>query len=97
MIKMDKKSDRYISYKGIECEKNSAQLMVLLRQHIDDPSKNNAFWDKFRGLLVDAESGKGKDYLFLIHCYINNIQELFELYEDQQALDLLHKIEVECC
>lgn len=96
MIKMDKKSDRYVSYKGIECEKNSALLIVLLRRHIDDPSKTNPFWDKFRGLLDDAENGKGKGFLFLIHCYINNIQELSELYEDQEALDLLGKIEVEC-
>jgi len=97
MKETKKKSDRYISYKGIECEKNSAELIRLLRYHIDDPAKNNAFWGKFRGLLADAESGKGKDYLFLIHCYINNIQELFELYDDQPALDLLHQIEVECC
>lgn len=94
---MSVKSDRYVSYKGIECEKNAAKLVALLRRHIDDPDKNNAFWDKFKGLLADSENGTGKDYLFLIHSYINNIQELFELYEDEEALKLLHQIEVECC
>ena len=92
-----KKTDRYVSYEGIECEKNAQQLVVMLRRHIDDPEKNNPFWEKIQGLLADAESGKGRDFLFLIHCYINNLQELFEQYEDREALSLLRKIEVECC
>jgi len=97
MQQVSKKSDRYVSFKGIECEKNCASLMAMLRRHIDDPEKNNPFWDKFRQLLAAADDGTGQDYLFLIHSYINNIQELFDLYEDQEALALLRKIEVECC
>ncbi len=90
--------DRYISFKGIEEEKNSTELIRLLRRHIDDPEKTNPFWEKYKQMLADAESGKsGKDYLFLIHSYINNLFEFFEEMEDEEALALLHKIEVECC
>jgi len=44
-------SDRYVSYKDIDCEGNSRRLMELLRRHIDDPSKSNPFWEKFKEKL----------------------------------------------
>lgn len=37
------------------------------------------------------------DDLFLIHSYINQISELFEVWEDEQALKLLKQLEEECC
>ncbi|PLX97351.1 MAG: N(2)-fixation sustaining protein CowN [Desulfuromonas sp.] len=98
MNQTGQKSDRYVSFKGIEEEKNSTELIRMLRRHIDDPEKTNPFWEKYKQMLADCESGKsGKDYLFLIHSYINNLFEYFEEMEDEEALALLHKIEVECC
>jgi len=75
---------------------------VLLRHHIDDPAKTNRFWELFKGKLEritqPAESsGFSQDELYLIHAYINNIRELFELYDDQAALTLLDQIEAESC
>jgi hypothetical protein len=96
------KPDRYRSFSGIEGDKNAAQLMLLLRRHIDDPDKSNRFWDKFKEKLeqVGQNDGSGArclDNLFLIHSYINNIKELFEEYDDAEALALLEKIEAESC
>jgi hypothetical protein len=96
------KPDRYVSFVGIEGDKNSRNLMVMLRRHIDDPLKTNRFWEVFKGKLElvgkpDENSGRCLDELFLIHAYINNICELFELYDDQPALALLEKIEAESC
>jgi hypothetical protein len=96
------KPDRYVSFVGIEGDKNSRNLMVMLRRHIDDPLKTNRFWEMFKGKLElvgkpDENSGRCLDELFLIHAYINNICELFELYDDQPALALLEKIEAESC
>jgi hypothetical protein len=96
------KPDRYVSFVGIEGDKNSRELMVMLRRHIDDPLKTNRFWDMFKGKLElvgkpDQNSGRCLDDLYLIHAYINNIRELFELYDDQPALMLLEKIEMENC
>ncbi len=97
-MQAQEKPDRYVSFKGIECAKNTHQLITMLRQHLADPEKNNPFWEKFEQFLKDAESGvSGKDYLFLIHSYINNLEEFFEDVADQEALRLLKKIEVECC
>ncbi|WP_432822886.1 N(2)-fixation sustaining protein CowN [Trichloromonas sp.] len=92
-------TDRYKTFNGIDCEGNARGLVTMLRRHIDDPEKSNAFWEKFKGALDPgtSESGSCLDNLFLIHSYINTIRELFEEYEDNEALRLLDKIEVECC
>jgi len=98
----EKKTDRYVSFLGIDCEGNSRKLMAMLRRHIDDPAKSNPFWEKFREKLSrvglpDANGGRCLDELFLIHTYINNLYEIFEEYEDEEALALLGCIERECC
>jgi len=96
------KPDRYVSFVGIEGDKNARELVVMLRRHIDDPDRSNLFWQKFKEKLAkvgqpDGNGGRCLDELFLIHSYINNIRELFEEYEDHEALALLEKIEAESC
>ena len=95
------KPDRYVSFKGIDGDANAQKLMVMLRQHIDDPEKTNRFWELFKGKLDKlahvATNGFIQDELYLTHAYINNIRELFETYDDQQALALLDQIEAESC
>ena len=96
------KSDRYVTFIGIEGDKNSRDLMVMLRRHIDDPVRSNRFWELFKEKLErvgqpGGDGGRCLDELFLIHSYINNIRELFEEYDDQPALALLELIETESC
>lgn len=99
---MTTKTDRYVTYSNIDCEGNSKRLMAMLRKHIDDPKKTNAFWDKFKGMLDKIDkpaenNGRTIDEIFLIHTYINNLYEIFEEYDDSEALSLLDQIEQECC
>jgi hypothetical protein len=101
-MQQENKPDRYVSFVGIEGDKNSRELMVMLRRHIDDPGKSNRFWEMFKERLArvgqtDGNGGRCLDELFLIHSYINNIRELFEEYDDQPALALLEQIETESC
>ena len=95
------KPDRYLSFVGIEGDKNSQDLIALLRLHIDSPEKSNDFWERFKAKLARVgkpdQGGRCLDELFLIHSYINNIRELFEEYDDCPALALLEKIEQESC
>jgi len=96
------KPDRYVSFIGINGDENSRVLMEMLRRHIDDPEKTNPFWEKFKEKLnsvgkPDKTNGRCLDELFLIHSYINNIRELFETYDDRDALELLEQIEEESC
>lgn len=94
--------DRYVSFVGIEGDKNARELMQMLRRHIEDPTRNNRFWQLFTEKLAlvgqpDGNGGRCLDELFLLHSYINNIRELFEACDDQEALALLEKIEAESC
>lgn len=98
----EQKPDRYVSFIGIEGDRNSHELMLLLRRHIDNPDKSNRFWELFKDKLAlvgrtNHTGGRCVDELFLIHSYINNIRELFEEYDDQPALALLDQIETESC
>lgn len=98
----DAKPDRYVTFKGIDGDGNARRLVAMLRHHIDDPAKSNLFWEKFRDKLAtagsaDANGGRVLDELFLIHSYINNIRDLFEEYDDQEALALLQQLEAESC
>lgn len=101
-MQQEHKTDRHVTFIGIEGDENSRKLMVLLRRHIDDPCKTNRFWEMLKGKLdlvgkPDQNGGRSMDELFLIHSYINNIRELFEEYDDQPALALLDQIESESC
>ncbi len=97
-----KKTDRYVTFKGINGNDNSRLLMGFLRRYIDDPATSNPFWEKFKDKLTLASSGPGtpgnrRDELLLVHSYINNIRELFEDHNDQEALVLLQQVEEESC
>ena len=96
------KPDRYVSFIGIKGDENSRLLMGMLRRHIDDPDRTNLFWERFKDKLdnvgtPDKTSSRRLDELLLIHSYINNIRELFETYDDRNALKLLEQIEEESC
>lgn len=74
MTEQPTKSDRYVSFIGIDGDKNSRDLMVMVRRHIDDPDKTNRFWEMFKGKLAhvgqpDSNGGRCLDELFLIHSY----------------------------
>lgn len=43
------------------------------------------------------KSGPAPDDLFLIHCHINLIRELFDECGDDAAQALLTRLEEECC
>jgi len=94
-------TDRYVTFKGIDGDGNARRVVAMLRRYIDDPAFANPFWDKFKEKLVmaatGAVNGRHLDELFLVHSYINNIRELFEEHDDQDALALLHQVELESC
>jgi hypothetical protein len=88
--------DRYVSFKEIDCDGNARAVMAMIRKHIDDPARSNAFWEYFKTKAAGG-SGPRPDELFLIHSNLNQIRELFETWEDTEALAALDLLEVECC
>lgn len=98
----DTNTDRDVTFRGIDGDGNARRLVAMLRRHIEDPAKSNLFWENFKGKLAlagssGANGGRVLDELFLVHSYINNIRELFEEHDDQEALALLHRVEAESC
>ena len=89
-----KKTDRYISFQGIDCDGNARRLMACIEHQLAQPGRGNAFWDYFR---QKRKSGPQADDLFLVHAHLNAIRELFETWDDREALALLDQIEEECC
>ncbi|WP_142849299.1 N(2)-fixation sustaining protein CowN [Telmatospirillum sp. J64-1] len=92
-------TDRYKTFQGIDCEGNSRQVIERVLMHINDPAKTNAFWERFKLRLAEAEKlhARRADELCLACSHTYYIEELFEEYEDAVGLELLRKLEEECC
>ena len=88
--------DRYVSFIGLDCDAKAECLMSFIRAHIDRPERSNAFWEYFKKKAAGG-SGPRPDALFLIHSNLNQIRELFETFSDTTALELLERVEEECC
>lgn len=88
--------DRYISFEGIDCDGNARRVMECIVRNVAIPERNNAFWEYFLKKR-DGGSGPRPDDLFLIHAHINQVRELFETWQDEEALRLLGQLEEECC
>jgi len=97
-----KEPDRYVSFKGIDFEGNTQRVVDLLQRHLDNPESDNPFYRKLSEYLDRVEkgvpvNGKHMDKLFFIHCYMNNILEVFEDAGDEEGVRMLAKVERECC
>jgi hypothetical protein len=73
-------ADRYVSFRGIDFEGNMQAVLGHLRCYSDDPAKGNAFWDRFKVRLAEAEMGAASiaDNLLLMHSYTYYMVDLFE-------------------
>ncbi|MES9942364.1 MAG: N(2)-fixation sustaining protein CowN [Candidatus Thiodiazotropha sp. 6PLUC2] len=91
-----KATDRYISFEGIDCDGNAKAVMSCIERIIEMPGYSNAFWDYFMKKRAGG-SGPKPDELFLIHSNINQVRELFESSQDEEAMNLLLMLEEECC
>ncbi|PMR78830.1 N(2)-fixation sustaining protein CowN [Billgrantia endophytica] len=88
--------DRYVTFKGIDCDGNAARIMAIIEKHAADPRYASPFWDYFLNKR-HPKSGPKPDDLFLIHTNINQIYEFFEECEDAEALNMLTWLEENCC
>lgn len=95
----DSKTDRYVTFKGIDCRGQALHVVERLRRHIDDPAKTNEFWERFKGRLAQAADPcvTAPDELYLVCSHTYYLYDLFEEYEDEEGLAALKRIEDECC
>ena len=59
--------DRYVSFKEIDCDGNARLLMGMIRRHIDDPARTNAFWEYFKKKAEGGSGPKPDDLFLMVH------------------------------
>ncbi|MDP1633153.1 MAG: N(2)-fixation sustaining protein CowN [Gallionellaceae bacterium] len=91
-----KEYDRYVSFSGIDCDGNARRVMEFIERNLAASAQGNPFWEYFMGKRKPP-SGPAPDDLFLVHCNINQIREFFEECADAEAIELLLRLEEECC
>ena len=90
--------DRYVSFRGIDFERNMQDVLHHLHRYIDDPQYGNAFWDLFKQKMgrIDAGQAGFADKLLVLHSHTYYMKDLFEEHGDEAALAALMKLEEEC-
>ena len=92
----DPTHDRYMTFKGIDCDGRARELMQRIEHLAADPQAASPFWAYFLAKRT-PRSGPKPDDLFLIHSNINQLYDLFERAEDVQATAMLAWLEEHCC
>lgn len=90
------KTDRYTTFDGIDCDQNARRVMACIERNMAASECDQRFWSYFMGKRT-PRSGPAPDDLFLVHSHINQIREFFEECGDTAALELLMRLEEECC
>jgi len=90
------KTDRYISFEGINCDANSEHLITLLEQHIT-AGHGDERWHLYFTQKREEQARMQQDNLHFIGSQMNNLYAYLEQCEDDTACDLLWQIEQECC
>lgn len=100
MYSEETKTDRYKSFKGIDCFKNAITVLNHALKILEDTDFFNEFWQKFIEKLSDSYHNKEENEEKLLYHICSNVyylDELFELAEDEEAIKALEKCEEECC
>lgn len=92
----ESETDRYISFCGIDCDGNARRLMAILNTHIDEANGDRCWQEYFRDKQEQMRK-LGQDNLFFIGAQMNNLYSYLEDCGDQEALQLLWRLEQECC
>lgn len=88
--------DRYISFCGIECDKNADKLIDMLNQHLSQNSGSEN-WQQYFVKKLKEKSNMKNDNLHFVGSQVNALFEYFTDCRDAQALELLAQLEDECC
>ena len=89
-------ADRYVSFCGIDCNKQANTLMEKLKQQIKELDPGNP-WCRYFEQKFTQQAKIKHDNLFFVGSQLNNLYDFFEEIEDQEALNMLWKLEMECC
>lgn len=90
---MDQQTDRYVTFKNIDCEGKTCAVMARIEDHV--AAGDSPFWDYFRQQRELAHD-RGLDDLRVLHTYLPTLRELLEDLGDHETLDMLEDLERTC-
>lgn len=89
-------TDRYISFCNIDCDENADQLVRILEQHLQAGHGKEQWHSYFRNKRQEQNT-MGRDNLNFVGNQLNMLYSYLEECNDSSALELLYKLEQECC
>jgi hypothetical protein len=90
---MSEQIDRYVSFKGIDWECKTNQVIAKLQVHMD--LADSPFWPYFERQRKWAHE-QGLDDLRVLHNFLPTLRELLENLGDLDTLAMLEDLEVAC-
>ena len=92
----NQEEDRYVSFLGIGCDANAELLMQVLDSNIKT-GNGDSQWQLYFTKKREQQAQLKHDNLNFIGHQTNTLYEYFTSCDDQAALELLYKIEQQCC
>jgi hypothetical protein len=88
--------DRYLSFEGLECDRNATQIMSAVRHHLEHDATPQQ-WQNYFAMKFGEQQRMGTDDLFFVGSQMNTLYAFFEELADEAARELLYQVEQECC
>lgn len=80
----------------IDCEGSICAIYERIQHYIAQFNEDCTICQYFQK-KIGARMGAEADARLILHAQINMIFALFEKYQDQDYIDLLHQVEDDCC
>ncbi len=89
-------TDRYISFSNIDCDSRADLLIEKLKECLNEMESSEQWYQYFHQKFTEQDQCK-HDNLYYIGSQLNTLFSFFEEIDDQEATDMLYKLEQECC
>jgi len=96
MANNNESEDRYVTFLGIGCDANAEKLMAMLDDNIKNAKGDNQWQQYFTQKRQQQQQLKHDNLNFIGH-QTNTLYEYFTSCDDQLSIELLYKIEQQCC
>ncbi|AXX93213.1 N(2)-fixation sustaining protein CowN [Malaciobacter molluscorum LMG 25693] len=99
----EKIRDRYVTFDNIDCYKDAANVLDALYELFEQkPESKNNFWNRFDTFIPEnyheiLAKENEKDILYHICSNVFYIFDLFEEYDFEKGIELLDRVEFDCC
>lgn len=95
-MEQSNKSDRYVSFCGLECDKRADELIDRLKTHLSKLSEDS-LWKQYFQQKITQQEKLNHDNLYFVGAQLNNLYSLFDDIGDKEGYEMLWYVEQHCC